>query len=114
MAYSVSLRKVGVTTAPINPATPPSATADHASSLQSFERCFDECIFRPPNFWASELPGPTIAEPIQGLAVFGASWSSVRAAAGWSSGAMVARYTCALSGELAVEEFQRSWADGGG
>ena len=25
------------------------------------------------------------------------------------SGAMVARYTRALSGELAVEEFQRSW-----
>jgi len=35
---------------------------------------------------------------------------SVRAAAGWSSGAMVARYTRALSGELAVEEFQRSWS----
>ena len=31
--------------------------------------------------------------------------SDVRAAAGWSSGAMVARYTRALSGELAVEEF---------
>ena len=39
----------------------------------------------------------------------GVSETSVRAAAGWSSGAMVARYTCALSGELAVEEFQRSW-----
>jgi hypothetical protein len=26
-----------------------------------------------------------------------------------SDGAMVARYTRALSGELAVEEFQRSW-----
>ena len=37
------------------------------------------------------------------------SETSVRAAAGWSSGAMVARYTRALSGELAVEEFQRSW-----
>ena len=34
----------------------------------------------------------------------------LRAAAGWSSGAMVARYTRALSGELAVEEFQRGWA----
>lgn len=40
----------------------------------------------------------------------GVSEASVRAAAGWSSGAMVARYTRALSGELAVEEFQRSWA----
>ena len=40
----------------------------------------------------------------------GVSEASVRAAAGWSSGAMVARYTRALSGELAVEEFQRSWS----
>jgi len=39
----------------------------------------------------------------------GVSEASLRAAAGWSSGAMVARYTRALSGELAVEEFQRSW-----
>ncbi len=39
----------------------------------------------------------------------GVSEVSVRSAAGWSSGAMVARYTRALSGELAVEEFQRSW-----
>ena len=39
----------------------------------------------------------------------GVSETSVRAAAGWSSGAMVARYTRALSGELAVEEFKRSW-----
>ncbi len=39
----------------------------------------------------------------------GVSETSVRAAAGWSSGAMVTRYTRALSGELAVEEFQRSW-----
>ena len=39
----------------------------------------------------------------------GVSETSVRAAAGWSSGAMVARYARALSGELAVEEFQRSW-----
>ncbi len=30
-------------------------------------------------------------------------------AIGVSSGAMVSRYTRALSGELAVEEFQRSW-----
>jgi integrase/recombinase XerD len=39
----------------------------------------------------------------------GVSETSVRAAAGWSSGAMVARYTSSLSGELAVDEFQRSW-----
>jgi integrase len=39
----------------------------------------------------------------------GVSETSVKAAAGWSSGAMVARYTRALSGELAIEEFQRSW-----
>jgi integrase len=39
----------------------------------------------------------------------GVSETSVRAAAGWSSGAMVARYTSALSGELAIEEFQRYW-----
>ena len=34
---------------------------------------------------------------------------SVGLAGGLSGGAMVARYTRALSGELAVEEFQRSW-----
>ncbi len=39
----------------------------------------------------------------------GVSETSVRAAAGWSSGAMVSRYTRALSGELAVDEFQRIW-----
>jgi integrase/recombinase XerD len=39
----------------------------------------------------------------------GVSETSVRAAAGWSSGAMVARYTRALSGELAIDEFQRVW-----
>ncbi len=39
----------------------------------------------------------------------GVSETSVRAAAGWSSGAMVSRYTRALSGELAVEEFQKYW-----
>jgi len=43
----------------------------------------------------------------------GVSESSVRAVAGWSSGAMVARYTRALSGELAVEEFQRIWKNVG-
>ena len=39
----------------------------------------------------------------------GVSETSVRAAAGWSSGAMVARYTYALSGELAVDEFKKIW-----
>lgn len=39
----------------------------------------------------------------------GVSETSVKAAAGWSSGAMVARYTRALSGELAVDEFSRLW-----
>lgn len=39
----------------------------------------------------------------------GVSETSVRAAAGWSSGEMVSRYTRALSGELAVDEFQLSW-----
>jgi integrase/recombinase XerD len=39
----------------------------------------------------------------------GVSETSVRAAAGWSSGVMVARYTSALSGELAVDEFHRGW-----
>jgi len=29
---------------------------------------------------------------------------------GYSSGAMVARYTRALSGELAMDEFSRLWA----
>ena len=42
----------------------------------------------------------------------GVSEASVKAAAGWSSGAMVARYTRALSGELAVEEFRRIWTIG--
>lgn len=39
----------------------------------------------------------------------GVSETSVRAAAGWSSGAMVARYTSALSGELALTEFERTY-----
>ena len=39
----------------------------------------------------------------------GVSETSVKTAAGWSSGAMVARYTRALSGELAVDEFSRLW-----
>jgi integrase len=42
----------------------------------------------------------------------GVSETSVRAAAGWSSGAMVARYTSAMSGQLAVEEFKRIWHQG--
>ena len=40
----------------------------------------------------------------------GVSETSVQVAAGRSTGAMVARYTRALSGELAVKEFQRSWS----
>jgi integrase len=39
----------------------------------------------------------------------GVSEASVKAAAGWSSGAMVSRYTMALTGELAVEEFHKRW-----
>ena len=39
----------------------------------------------------------------------GVSETSVRSAAGWSSGAMVARYTRAMSAELALDEFQRAW-----
>jgi integrase len=39
----------------------------------------------------------------------GVSEVSVRTIAGWSSGAMVARYTAALSNELAVSEFERLW-----
>lgn len=41
----------------------------------------------------------------------GISETSVRTAAGWRSGSMVVRYTAALSQELAIAEFQRSWAD---
>jgi integrase/recombinase XerD len=40
----------------------------------------------------------------------GVSEASVKSAAGWSSGAMVSRYTRTLSGELAIEEFQRRWS----
>jgi integrase len=39
----------------------------------------------------------------------GVSEASVRAAAGWSSGEMVSRYTRALAGELAINEFGRAW-----
>ncbi len=39
----------------------------------------------------------------------GVSEVAVRTIAGWSSGAMVARYTAALSNELAVDEFERLW-----
>jgi integrase/recombinase XerD len=39
----------------------------------------------------------------------GVSETSVKAAAGWRSGAMVSRYTNALSGELAMAEFRVSW-----
>ena len=41
----------------------------------------------------------------------GVSEASVRSAAGWSSGSMVARYTRALSGELAVSEFHEAWGN---
>jgi len=40
----------------------------------------------------------------------GVSEASVRAAAGWSSGEMVSRYTRALAGERAVTEFGRAWS----
>ena len=39
----------------------------------------------------------------------GVSEVSVRTIAGWSSGAMVARYTAALSNELAISEFEQLW-----
>jgi integrase/recombinase XerD len=38
----------------------------------------------------------------------GVSEASVRAAAGWRSGAMVARYVSAVSNELAIDEFKRA------
>lgn len=44
----------------------------------------------------------------------GISEASVRSAAGWTSGAMVARYTKALAEDLAVDEFRRSWHSGVG
>ena len=37
----------------------------------------------------------------------GVSQTSVQAAGGWASGAMVTRYTAAVSGELAISEFRR-------
>jgi integrase len=40
----------------------------------------------------------------------GVSEASVRAAAGWSSGAMVARYTQKLASDVAVAEFRRQWS----
>lgn len=39
----------------------------------------------------------------------GVSEASVRAAAGWASGAMVSRYTRSVAGNLAIEEFKRVW-----
>ena len=39
----------------------------------------------------------------------GVSEVSVRTAAGWKTGAMVARYTATLSEELALAEFERLW-----
>ena len=44
----------------------------------------------------------------------GVSEASLRAVAGWSGGAMVARYTRALSGELAISEFRRTWQERSG
>lgn len=43
----------------------------------------------------------------------GVSETSLKSAAGWSSGAMVSRYTSALSSELALDEFQASRARAG-
>lgn len=40
----------------------------------------------------------------------GVSETSIRAAAGWASGAMVARYTRTRAAELALYEFERAWA----
>lgn len=60
------------------------------------------------------LGAPTAHAWRRGWAVhalrYGVSEASVRAAAGWSSGAMVARYTNAVSGDLALAEFQRARA----
>lgn len=39
----------------------------------------------------------------------GVSEASLKVVAGWSSGAMVSRYTIALKEELAVDEFSRAW-----
>jgi hypothetical protein len=33
----------------------------------------------------------------------------LRTAAGWSSGAMVSRYTAGVRGEVAMVEFHRAW-----
>ena len=40
----------------------------------------------------------------------GVSETSVKAAAGWTDGAMVARYTNAMASQLALEEFKVKWA----
>ena len=40
----------------------------------------------------------------------GVSEASVKAAAGWGSGAMVSRYTTTLAGELAIDEFRKYWS----
>ena len=45
---------------------------------------------------------------VQSLRI-GVSEASVRASAGWASGAMVVRYTSALSDAIAMTEFQRAW-----
>jgi integrase len=41
----------------------------------------------------------------------GVSETSVKASAGWTSGEMVSRYTNALSGQIAVDEFARTWTN---
>ncbi len=41
----------------------------------------------------------------------GVSEASIRAVAGWSSGAMVSRYTRKLSGEIALTEFSIRWRE---
>lgn len=41
----------------------------------------------------------------------GVSETSVKSAAGWTSSAMVSRYTKSLSSEIALEEFSRSWGN---
>ena len=39
----------------------------------------------------------------------GVSETSLKSAAGWSSGAMVSRYTSALASDHALIEFKRTW-----
>ena len=92
------------------------------SARHALRKCIDKCsrgsLFgMTPNairLCLQRLGAPSAHAWRRGWAVqalrSGVSETSVRAAAGWSSGAMVARYTHALSGELAVDEFSRLWA----